>query len=256
MAQRTSYKQGTPCWTDLQTSDVPAAKAFYGRVFGWDFDDMPTPMGAVYSMAKVESDTVAAIAPQPPMMAENNVPPMWSTYLAVDSVDDAVAAASANGGTVLMAPDDIPGSGRMAFVADPTGAAVGLWQAGGHIGATRVNEPNTVIWNELTTADNAAALAFYKAVAGIDSAEAKLGEYDYTLLKVDGVDVGGATAPQMDGVPNHWHTWFSVADAAATAAAAAEAGGSVLSEPTAMPIGTVATIRDPLGAVFSVLQSA
>jgi predicted enzyme related to lactoylglutathione lyase len=66
--------------------------------------------------------------------------------------------------------------------------------------------------------------------------------------------VGGATTPQMDGVPNHWHTWFAVADAAATVAAAQAGGGTVLSEPSSMPIGTVATIRDPQGAVFSVLQ--
>jgi uncharacterized protein len=254
MPQRSSYKHGTPCWTDLQTNDVDGAKAFYGALFGWTFDDMPTPMGAVYSMALVGSDTVAAIAPQPPMLVENNVPPMWNTYLAVDSADDAVAAASANGGTVLMAADDIPDSGRMAFVADPTGAAVGLWQAAGHIGATRVNEPNTLIWNELTTTDNAAAFPFYKAVAGIDAVESKMGDFDYTTLQIDGEDVGGATAPQMDGVPNHWHTWFAVSDAAAVTAAATNAGGSLLVGPMDIPIGTIATIRDPQGAVFSILQ--
>ncbi len=211
-------------------------------------------MGAVYSTALVGSDSVAAIAPQPPMLAERNVAPMWSTYLAVDSADDAVAAASASGGTVLMAADEIPGSGRMAVVADPTGATVGLWQAAEHIGATRVNEPNTVIWNELVTTDNAAALPFYKAVAGIDSVATKMADFDYTLLKVDGEDVGGATSPQMAGVPNHWHTWFAVADAVAVATAAKDAGGSLLVEPTDMPVGKMATIRDPQGAVFSILQ--
>lgn len=254
MAQRSSYKQGTPCWTDLQTNDVEGAKAFYGRLFGWTFDDMPTPMGAVYSMALVESDTVAAIAPQAPMLVENHVPPMWNTYLAVDDADAAVVAASANGGTVLMPAADVTQAGRMALVADPAGAAVGLWQAGEHIGATRVNEPNTLIWNELTTADNAAAFPFYKAVVGIDAVETKMGDFAYTLLKVDGEDVGGATAPQMDGVPNHWHTWFAVADATAVAASAKDAGGTIIVEPMDMPIGKVATIRDPQGAVFSILQ--
>ena len=45
------------------------------------------------------------------------------------------------GGQVLMPATDIGDAGRMAFVADPTGAAVGLWQANQHIGATLVNEP-------------------------------------------------------------------------------------------------------------------
>jgi len=83
-----------------------------------------------------------------------------------------------------------------------------------------------------------------------------MGDVDYTVLQVDGSDVGGALAPQMAGVPNHWHTWFAVADAAAVAAAARRAGGTLLFEPTAMPVGTAATIRDPQGAVFSILQAA
>ncbi len=256
MAQRTSYKQGTPSWVDLQTTDVAAAKAFYGGLFGWKFDDQPMPDGGAYSMALVGADNVAAISSQSPMQAEMNIPPMWNTYIAVDNVDDAVAKAGAAGGTILMPATDIPGAGRMAFVADPTGAAAGLWQASGHIGATLVNEPNTLVWNELTTTDNAKALPFYRAVAGIESAETKMGDFEYTLLKIDGEDVGGATSPQMDGVPNHWHVWFAVADAQSFAAAAAAAGGSLLAEPMDMPIGKVATIRDPQGAVFSILQPA
>ena len=256
MAQRSSYKQGTPCWTDLMTTDVAGAKAFYGRLFGWTFDDMPIPMGGVYSMALVDSDTVAAIAPQPPMVAATKAPAAWSTYLAVDSVDDAVSAVDANGGSVLMPASDVPEAGRMAFIADPTGAVVGLWQASGHIGATRVNEPNTLVWNELTTSDVPAALPFYKAVASIDAAPMQMGDMEYTMLKVDGDDVGGATIPQMDGVPNHWHTWFAVSDAAATASAVTAAGGTIVAGPMDIPVGTAVTIRDPQGAVFSVLQPA
>jgi hypothetical protein len=238
------------------TTDVAAAKAFYGSLFGWSFEDRPVPMGGFYSMAFVDGDSVAAIAPQPPMVAETKAPAAWSTYLAVDNVDDAVNAAGANGGSVLMSAEDIEEAGRMAFVADPTGAVVGLWQARGHIGATRVNEPNTLVWNELTTSDVAAAVPFYKAVAGIDAVPMQMGDMEYTMLKVDGDDVGGATIPQMDGVPNHWHTWFAVTDAAATASAVTVAGGTILAGPMDIPVGTAVTIRDPQGAVFSVLQPA
>jgi predicted enzyme related to lactoylglutathione lyase len=256
MPQRSSYQQGTPSWVDLQTTDAESAKTFYGGLFGWKFDDQSMPGGGTYSMALVGADTVAAIAPQSPMQVEMKVPPMWNTYIAVDNVDDAVAKAGGAGGTILMPATDIPGAGRMAFVTDPTGTPVGLWQASGHIGATLVNEPNTLVWNELTTADTAAALPFYRAVAGIESAPTKMGDTEYTMLKVDGADVGGATAPMMDGVPNHWHVWFAVADTEGFAAAAKAAGGSLLVQPMDMPIGKIATIRDPQGAVFSILQQA
>ena len=82
-----------------------------------------------------------------------------------------------------------------------------------------------------------------------------MGEFEYTILSVDGNMVGGATPPMMEGVPNHWHVWFAVADTDATTAAAESAGGSVLAGPMDMQIGRIATIRDPQGAVFSVIHT-
>ncbi|HME67030.1 MAG TPA: VOC family protein, partial [Streptosporangiaceae bacterium] len=166
MPVRTSYTQGTPNWVDLQTPDQDAAKAFYSGLFGWTYDDQPMPEGQVYSMAMLGEHTVSAIAPQPPEMVAAGAPPMWNTYLAVDSADDAAARAEAAGGTIAMAPFDVTDAGRMAFVLDPSGAPVALWQAGKHIGATLVNEPGTINWNELITTDPA-AVAFYQTVVGL-----------------------------------------------------------------------------------------
>ena len=98
-----------------------------------------------------------------------------------------------------MEPFDVMDAGRMAFVADPTGAAVGLWQASGHIGATLVNEPNTLTWNELTTDDVAAALPFYETVVGLTSKEVPMGEVNYTMLYVGEDFVGGATPRRRRG---------------------------------------------------------
>jgi uncharacterized protein len=129
MPTRTSYPQGTPNWVDLQTSDPAAAKAFYAALFGWTYDDQPMPDGQLYSMAVLRGHRVAAIAPQPPGLAAAGAPPMWNTYLAVDSADEATARAEAAGGQVAMAPFDVTDAGRMSFVLDPSGAAVALWQA-------------------------------------------------------------------------------------------------------------------------------
>jgi predicted enzyme related to lactoylglutathione lyase len=255
MPQRSSYTEGTPNWVDLQTSDAAAAKAFYAAVFGWSYDDLPMEQGGTYSMATLDGDMVAAIAAQGPAMLEAGVPPMWNTYIAVDDADAATARAQAAGGQVAMGPFDIEGgAGRMSFVIDPSGAAAGLFQAGTHIGATRVNEPGAVIWNELTSSNLDAALPFYREVAGIDARPMDMGGEQYTMLYVGDTEVGGATPPHMDGVPNHWHVWFAVADVDAAAQAARDGGGSVLVEPFDMPIGRCATIRDPQGAVFSVIK--
>jgi predicted enzyme related to lactoylglutathione lyase len=255
MPARESYAQGTPNWVDLQTTDQAAAKAFYGDVFGWSYDDQPMDGGAVYSIAKIGGADVAAIAPQSPELAAAGAPPMWNTYLAVDSADEAAAKVGPAGGTVAMEPFDVMDAGRMAFVLDPSGAAVAFWQAGQHIGSRLVNEPGTVIWNELIT-DNPAAVSFYEQVLGVTTATAEMGENKYTMFQVGGKEVGGTTPPQMAGVPNHWHVYFGVTDADATAAKIKSLGGTVMVEPFDTPIGKMAVVTDPQGAVFSLFQAS
>jgi predicted enzyme related to lactoylglutathione lyase len=254
MPTRTSYTQGTPNWVDLQTTDTGAAKAFYGGVFGWTFDDQPMGEGAVYSLAKMGDADVAAIAPQTPEMAAAGAPPMWNTYLAVDSVDEAAAKVGAAGGKLAMEPFDVMDAGRMAFVLDPGGAAVALWQANQHIGASLVNEPGAVVWNELIT-DNPASLKFYEQVVGLTTAATDMGAGEYTLFRAEGQDVGGSMPPQMEGVPNHWHVYFSIADADASVAKIKELGGKAIVEPFDTPIGRIAVVQDPQGAVFSLHQA-
>jgi uncharacterized protein len=254
MPTRDSYAQGTPNWVDLQTSDQAAAKAFYGGLFGWSYDDQPMDGGAVYSIAQIGGTSVAAIAPQSPELAAAGAPPMWNTYLAVDSIDAAVTKVGPAGGTVAMEPFDVMDAGRMAFVLDPSGAGVALWQAGQHIGSGLVNEPGTVIWNELIT-DDPAAVSFYEQVLGLTTATADMGGNKYTLFQVAGKEVAGTTPPMMEGVPNHWHVYFAVADADATAAKVTELGGTVMVPPFDTPIGKMAVVTDPQGAVFSLFQA-
>jgi len=233
MPERTSYAQGTPNWVDLQTTDQPAAKQFYAGLFGWTYDDQPMGEGAVYSMAKLGDKDVAAIAPQSPELKAAGAPPMWNTYIAVDSADEAAARVEAAGGQVAMPPFDVMDAGRMAFVLDPSGAAVALWQANQHIGSTLVNEPGTVTWNELITTDPA-AIKFYEQVLGVTTSTVDMGPGEYTLFHVN----------------------FAVEDADATAAKATELGGSVMVAPFDTPVGRIAILTDPQGAVFSVLKPA
>ncbi|GAB7141860.1 VOC family protein [Mycobacterium riyadhense] len=256
MPKRTEYAQGTPNWVDLQTTDQSAAKQFYSSLLGWSYDDNEMPGGGgVYAMATLNGETVAAIAPMPPGAPEDR-PPAWNTYIAVDNVDAVVAEVSTAGGQVLMPAFDIGDAGRMTFVTDPTGAAVGLWQANQHIGATLVNEAGTVIWNELLTDKPDLALAFYEAVLGLTYTTMEMAPgQSYRVLKAGGADVGGCMEPPMPGVPNHWHVYFAVDDVDATAAKAAAEGGQVLAEPFDIPsVGRCAVLSDPQGGAFSLLK--
>lgn len=254
MPKKTGYTQGTPSWVDLQTTDPSAAKDFYASLFGWSYHDDPMPGGGVYSMAMRDGETVAAIAPMPPG-APKGMPPMWNTYLAVDDLDAAVSKVQPAGGQVLMPPTDIEEAGRMAFIADPTGAPVGLWQADKHIGATLVNETGTVIWNELMTERPDSALDFLQSVLGIGHSNMDMPDQTYWLLKAADVEVGGCMQPRTADVPNHWQVYFAVDDADATVADATAAGAQVIAEPFDIPqVGRCAVLSDPQGAVFSVMK--
>ena len=64
MTMRTGFAEGELCWTDLQTRDVEAAKAFYTAVFGWRYEDLPTPDGRSYAQAFLDDALVTVLAPQ------------------------------------------------------------------------------------------------------------------------------------------------------------------------------------------------
>ncbi len=143
----------------------------------------------------------------------------------------------------------------MAFIMDPAGAAVGLWQADQHIGATLVNVAGTVMWNELITEKPDSALAFYEAVVGMTHTTMEMAAgQSYRVLNAGGTDVGGCAEPPAPGVPNHWHVYFAVDDTDAVATKAAAHGGKVAVDPFDIPsVGRTAVLADPQGAMFSVM---
>ena len=153
----TKYPDGVFNWIDLTTTDVAGAKAFYGGLFGWEGDDMPTGGGPDYTMFKIDGHAVAGATPMSADMEQMGVPPVWVSYVKYDDIDGAAARAAEAGGQVFMPPMDVLDSGRMTLIQDPTGAAFGIWSPRAFEGAALVNQPNTLAWNELQTRDLPAA---------------------------------------------------------------------------------------------------
>jgi len=81
--------------------------------------------GGTYWILKA-GDKMAGGLMAMPSGAPQGTPPYWMSYIAVDDVDAAVGTAAGLGGTVMMAPFDIPNVGRMAVIRDPQGAVVSL----------------------------------------------------------------------------------------------------------------------------------
>ena len=187
----------------------------------------------------------------------NPGPPVWASYVNVESADDTAAAVGANGGQTFVAPMDVMTAGRMAVFADPVGAAFGVWQAGDHKGAELVNEPGTFTWSELVTTDVPASKTFYGAVFGWGAETHGDGPGAYTEWQVGGRSIGGLMEkpPMMPAeVPPFWGVYFDVADTDAAVARVLELGGSVVSPPMDIEPGRFAVVADPMGAMFNVIK--
>jgi uncharacterized protein len=255
MSERSSYEPGTPSWVDLSTTDLHDALTFYGALMGWEFQDMGEESGH-YHQAYVRGKRVAGIGPTPP-----GAPPIaaWTTYLSGTDVDAHAAAITGAGGQVIAGPIEIFEEGRMLVGVDPTGAPFGIWEPRRHYGAELVNEDATMAWNELLTRDIDAATAFYGALFPLQFDDLpETADGSYKLLKVGERVVAGIwamTNASADVAP-HWLTYFHLDDVDAGFDRVRELGGEVLREPMTTPYGRHAPVRDPQGAVFSLIRSA
>jgi predicted enzyme related to lactoylglutathione lyase len=257
MPNRDAYEHGVPNWIDLSTTDVEGAKAFYTALFGWEADDLPGDRGVPYTMFRKDGRSVAGGGPMQPDLAKQGVPPMWKSYVNVDSVDDTVAKVVAAGGSVTVPAMDVMSEGRMAFVTDPSGAAIGLWEPRDHKGAQLVNEHGTLTWNELMTDDLDSAKAFYSAVFGwVAQTDQMPDGRDYTTFKVGDDLAAGmmAKTPDMEPMPDVWGIYFAVDDCEAAVAKAVELRGTVVAAPFDTPIGKMAVLADPQGATFALVS--
>jgi len=255
MSERTSYAPGTPCWIDLGTPDQDAAAEFYGSLFGWSVEaDENAEQTGGYRVAMLDGKAIGGVM----RLMEEGQPPAWSSYVSVEDVDATVAKAREAGGSVVVEPMSVLDYGRMAFLADPTGAVIGLWQPGRNIGAGLVNEPGALSWNELNTRDPEAARAFYSAVFGWGVTEHDMGEMGtYVEWKLGENGIGGMLDMRgrvPDEVPPHWLTYFAVDDTDATLEKVKELGGGVAFGPVDIMAGRFAVVHDPWGAMFAVIQ--
>ena len=244
---------GAPVWADLQTSDPVRAREFYAEVLGWTALAGDPAFGGYFSF--VLGDALVAGCMQADAQAP--VSDVWSVYLAVDDAAKTTQAAVDAGGRVVVHADPVGDLGSMAFVVDPSGAAVGLWQPGSHRGFGVLAEPGAPAWFELLTRDYAGALAFYDTVFGWRrQVMGDTDDFRYTVaLAPDDDQVAGVMdAPWLpEGVPSHWGVYFAVADTDASAATVTRLGGTVQEGPEDTPYGRLVTVTDPMGARFKLI---
>jgi len=240
---------GTPTWIDIGVPDLDRGMAFYGAVFGWEFDVGSPDIGG-YTICLLRGEPVAAMAPN---HDEGATRFWWNVYLATEDCDRTAQRITAAGGTLIAEPGDVFDQGRIALAKDPTGAQFGLWQGRKHVGARIVNEPGSLVRNDLVSPDPGPAREFYAAVFDFTlDGNPDMPDFDFTFLRrPDGHEIGGIMG-DPGAVRSEWNTTFEVADTDSVVATATAAGGKS-GEVQDMIYGRIATLTDPFGAEFSVI---
>lgn len=108
---------------ELNTTDLPKARAFYSHLFDWKLEDMSMDNGA-YTMIDVGEGTGGGMMTTPP-----GGPVAWLPYVLVDDVAAFTKKAKSLGATVMKDVTEVKGMGKFTILVDPTGAMIALWEA-------------------------------------------------------------------------------------------------------------------------------
>jgi predicted enzyme related to lactoylglutathione lyase len=240
-------------WYELAATDKPAAEAFYKTVVGWTTQNYGSGMD--YTVLGAPDGQVGGIGTPPP---EAWARPGWSGYVGVDDVDRTAAHIREAGGSIVRAPDDIPGVGRFAVIADPQGTRFMLLRGAvpDHAPpeAFKANAPGHIGWNELHSSDWERAFAFYSVLFGWEKLQAMdMGPMGtYQLIGFNGEPIGA-----MFNSPNVAPTWlfyFNVDDIDAAHRRLTDQRGTVLHGPAEVPGERwILQAADPQGAMFAMV---
>lgn len=252
MTTRDRAPIGSPCWTDLWTSDVEGSAKFYAGLFGWEALEPSAEFGGYFMFSRHGVPVAGGMGDMGDAKADNT----WKIYLAVEDAEKTLAAAEAQGAQIVAPAMAVADLGVQAVFVDPTGAVCGAWQPKEFPGFTVLHEHGSPSWFELMTRDHGAAVDFYSSAFGWETtAISDTDEFRYSVMVDPGGD--GELAGVMDassflpeGVASHWRVYWEVDDVDASVATAIELGASVVDEAHDTPYGRLAALRDPAGAEF------
>jgi predicted enzyme related to lactoylglutathione lyase len=250
----TKHEPGTFSWTELSTSDFDAGVALYADLFGWEVNKEDLPDGGVYATFKMNGKDVAGGSPQREEEAQAGIPPHWNVYMTVENAEQTAKQAEAAGGSIVAPAFDVMELGRMAVIADPTGATFCVWEPMKSIGAQLLGETGALSWTEVMTTDADKAGAFYSELFGYTLEPFGPPEQGYKVLMKGEAQIGGIMKNPAEGGQSYWAIYFSCKNVDEVVDKVKAAGGQVFMGPEDMPeVGRISVMADPQGAAFGVI---
>jgi len=239
-------------WADLVTDDLPAARKFYGSLFGWTFREIGN-----YTIASSDERPMCGLF-QRQRPADNNATPRWFGYISVPDVGRALKAATNAGGRILAAPQRFQRRGEQAILADPEGSVFGVMRSSSGDPEDFLPDPGEWVWIELLSRNARQAGEFYHAVAGYDVLENTTSAHpgSYVFASEGYARAAALTLPEAKaGRASRWLLFVRVKSVAACITRAEQLGGKVLLQPRAdLHGGRIAVIADPTGAAIGIME--
>jgi len=113
-------------WSALLAQDPDKGAAFYQALFGYDVFDVPSDDGLEHLILSTDDFARASVNALPSHSSRRH--PHWLNFVRVVDAVDAAAKVVTLGGRVLVEPHVDRHGGKVAIVADPTGAPFGLME--------------------------------------------------------------------------------------------------------------------------------
>jgi predicted enzyme related to lactoylglutathione lyase len=255
--------QGSFIWYELVTADIAGAKRFYDAVVGWNIQDRSDFPNDYRMIGRSDGKSAGGAMQITDEMKQHGARPIWLAYIGVDDVDAAVGAIERDGGKTFMPPFDVPDIGRVAMVADPQGVPFYVMkpippegQPDAESDVFSVDQPQHIRWNELASADQDGAIAFFARQFGWTQEGAMpMGEMgDYKFIYVNGVRVGAVMRKPPQLPVSMWTFYIGVDDIDRAAKEITDGGGQILHGPMEIPGGEFSlNALDPQGASFGLV---
>jgi predicted enzyme related to lactoylglutathione lyase len=243
-------KVGHFVWHENLSSDAEAAKTFYSKLLGWEYE-IYKPGEMDYAMISSGGAAHGGFWPEPPQGAKA----AWQGHVLVEDVDGAAERAKKLGGTILHGPMDMPEIGRFALIQDPYGAVVSAYAP---VPSDSPVGEGVFVWDELSSPDVEGSKRFYTEVFGWTAEDQDMGGgVTYTIFGKGETQVAGLMKQmaQAAGQPAEWHPYMGVDDVDATAQKAVGLGATELVPGTDIPgMGRFAMLLDPNGAMFGIFS--
>ena len=246
-------KTGEFCWINMLTPQPAEARAFFGKLLGWTYVEIPG-MG---HRVQVGGRDIGGLFDLAGSRTPPGTPPHIGVMVKVDSADATGEKVRSLGGKALPA-FDVMDQGRMAVCFDPNGARFDVWEPktmhGTDVDSTLHGAPS---WFETMTTDVDRATTFYSGLFGWIPEVMPMPEFQYTTFKNGADHVAGMMqiTPEMGELPPHWGTYFTVTDVDATAREAGALGARLCIPVQDVPgIGRFCGITSPQGVTFYVIQ--